>query len=218
MAYIVSYQKLITSDITVQLDAPEEATELCTIDGTTYVSIPDAAVLSDDQPTEIVDTIKTVVMTDELRELIKSHSTHVQLINERVKDKIAQRYSVTDELKEISNSSSASFSTYANYVEECRQWGRDQKALLGLASSDDVYLRALTRRQFKLSLMENDLLDDIETAIAGITDAALKARIQIEYNEATEFVRTSDSVAYMAELLGLTNEQLDAIWSQALAL
>jgi vacuolar-type H+-ATPase subunit F/Vma7 len=218
MAYIVSYQKFITRDITKLLDAPEDATELCTIDGTTYVSIHADTELSDDQPTEIADSIETVVLTNELRELIKSHSTHVQLINERVKDKIAERYSITDELKEIRNSSSASFSDYADYVEECRQWGRDQKALLGLAPEGSIHLRALTRRQFKLVLMENDLLESISSAIAGIDDAALKARIEIEYSEATEFVRTSDSVSYMAGLLGLTNEQLDAMWSQALAL
>lgn len=180
--------------------------------------MPDDAQLSDDQPPEIATTIDTVVMTDELRALIKSQSTHVQLIDERVKAKIAERYSITDELKEISNSSSASFSTYANYVEECRQWGRGQKALLGLDSGSDVYLRALTRRQFKLVLMENDLLDDIETAITGITDAALKARIQIEYTEATEFVRTSASVSYMCGLLGLTDEQINTMWAHALTL
>lgn len=174
--------------------------------------------LSDDQPTEIATSIETVALTNDLRELIKYHSTHVQLINERVKDKIAQRYSVTDELKEIRNSSSATFSIYADYVDQCRQWGRDQKALLGLDSGSEVYLRALTRRQFKLVLMQKDLLDDIETAIAGITDAALKARIQIEYNEATEFVRTSDSVSYMCELLGLTDEQINTMWAHALTL
>lgn len=218
MAYIVSYQKFITRDITKQLNAPEESTELCTIEAVTYVSVPDDAQLSDDQPPEIATTIETVVMTDELRALIKSQSTHVQLIDERVKAKISERYSITDELKEIRNSSSATFSVYADYVEECRQWGRDQKALLGLTSGSDIYLRALTRRQFKLVLMENDLLDDIETAIAGITDTPLKARIQIEYTEATEFVRTSDSVSYMCGLLGLTDEQVNIMWAQALTL
>lgn len=218
MAYIVSYQKFITKDTTKQLDAPEASVELCTIDGVTYVSVPDDADLPINQPDEIADTVQTVVMTDDLRELIKSQSTHVQLIDERVKAKIAERYSITDELKEISNSSSPSFSTYANYVEACRQWGRAQKALLGLDSGSDLYLRALTRRQFKLVLMENDLLPVIEAAISDIGDAALKARIQIEYTEATEFVRTSASVSYMCALLGLTNEHINTMWAQALTL
>lgn len=76
-------------------------------------------------------------------------------------------------------------------------------------------LRPLTRRQFKLALLDNNLLDSIEAAIAGITDAALKARIAIEYTESTEFVRTSESVLYMCNLLSLTDEQINAIWEQA---
>jgi len=218
MPYIVSYQKFITRNITKQLDFPEESTELCTIDSVTYVSLPDDVELRGDQPDEIRDTLASAVMTDALRDLISEHSPHVWLIDQRVRDMIAEKYSITDELKEIRSSSSESFSIYANYVEECRAWGREQKALLGLSFNSDGYLRALTRRQFKLILMENDLLTVIETAISNIKDAALKARIEIEYTEATAFVRTSTSVSYMSALLGLTNEQLDAMWSQALAL
>ena len=218
MAYIVSYQKFITKDTTKQLDAPEGLVELCTIDGVTYVSVPDDEDLPINQPDEIADTVQTVVMTDDLRELIKSQSTHVQLIDERVKAKIAERYSLSDELKEIRNSSSPSFAVYADYVEDCRQWGSEQKAALGLADDTSKKLRALTRRQFKLVLIENDLLTAIETAIAVIEDEALKARIEVEYKEATSFVRESESVAYMSNLLGLNDEQLDAMWAQALTL
>ncbi|MGA6100934.1 hypothetical protein [Psychrobacter pocilloporae] len=157
-------------------------------------------------------------MTDDIRKMLKANSTHVQLINERVKAKIAERYSVADELKEIRNSSSPSFAVYADYVEDCRQWGREQKAALGLADDTSKKLRALTRRQFKLVLIENNLFAAIETAIADIKDESLKARIEIEYKEAANFVRDSDSVAYMAALLGLTDEQLDAMWAQALTL
>ena len=214
MPRIISYEKQITRETTKQLDLPESATELCTINGVTYVSVPDDVELDDNQPVDY----QTVVMTDELRELIKSQSTHVQLIDERVKAKIAERYSLSDELKEIRNSSSPSFAVYADYVEECRQWGREQKAKLGLTDDTSKKLRALTRRQFKLVLIENDLLTAIETAIAGIEDEALKARIEVEYKEATSFVRESESVAYMSNLLGLNDEQLDAMWAQALTL
>lgn len=192
--------------------------ELCTINGVTYVSVPDDTELSDSQPHEIVDTIETVVMTDELLEVIKTNSPHVWLIDDRVKAKIAERYSIADELKEIRNSSSPSFAAYADYVEDCRQWGREQKVLLGLEVDSSKRLRALTRRQFKLVLMEHELITPIEDAIASIDDAALKARIEIEYKEATEFVRTSDSVAYMSTLLSITDEQLDIMWVQALTL
>ena len=210
----MSYQKFITRDTTKQLDLPESATELCTIEGVTYVSVPADAELSDSQPVEYQE----VTLTDELRARIKSQSTHVQLIDDRVKAKIAERYSLTDELKEIRNSSSPSFAVYADYVEDCRQWGSEQKAALGLSNDTSKKLRALSRRQFKLVLIENDLITAIETAIAGIEDEAIKARIEIEYKEATSFVRESESVAYMSALLGLNDEQLDAMWAQALTL
>ena len=79
-------------------------------------------------------------------------------------------------------------------------------------------LRPLTRRQFKLTLLENGLLDQIENSISAIEDDQTRALIQIEYTEATEFHRTGDSVAYMCQLLGVNDEQVDQMWEQALTL
>lgn len=128
MPRIISYEKIITQETTKQLDLPESATELCTIDGITYVSVPDDVELVDKQPVEY----QTVVMTDELRELIKSQSTHVQLIDDRVKAKIAERYSITDEIKQLRSAPSDEFDVYAEYAESCRTWGQEQKSMLGL--------------------------------------------------------------------------------------
>jgi len=89
----------------------------------------------------------------------------------------------------------------------------EEKRKLYLAS-----LKPLTRRQFKLVLLENDLLDHIENAISAIEEDKLRARIQIEYTEATELHRTSESVGYMCQLLGLTDSQVDEMWEQALTL
>lgn len=76
-------------------------------------------------------------------------------------------------------------------------------------------LRPLTRRQFKLVLLENNLLATIDTAISNIHDPLLKARIEIEYAEATEFVRTSDSVKYMLSMLEISEEQVNSMWEIA---
>ena len=76
-------------------------------------------------------------------------------------------------------------------------------------------LRPLTRRQFKLALLENNILAAIDTAISNIPDPLLKARIEIEYAEATEFVRTSDSVKYMLSILELSEEQVNSLWETA---
>ena len=97
----------------------------------------------------------------------------------------------------------------------------DEDAEILAAEKYQAYLQSLkplTRRQFKLALLENGLLDQIENSISAIEDDQTRARIQIEYTEATEFHRTSDSVAYMCQLLGLTGEQVDQMWEQALTL
>ena len=85
----------------------------------------------------------------------------------------------------------------------------------------DIYvksLKPLTRRQFKLALLESNLLEQVETMINSIEDTTQRTRLQIEYSEATEFQRTSDSIKYMCNLLGLTEEQVNQIWEQGLTL
>lgn len=79
-------------------------------------------------------------------------------------------------------------------------------------------LTPLTRRQFKLALLENNLLETIETVINSIEDATLRTRIQIEYAEASEFRRTSESIAYMCQLLGLNEQQINFMWEHATTL
>ena len=85
----------------------------------------------------------------------------------------------------------------------------------------DIYvksLKPLTRRQFKLALLENNLLEQVETLINSVEDATQRTRLQIEYSEATEFQRTSNRVKYMCNLLGLTEEQVNKMWEQGLTL
>ena len=76
-------------------------------------------------------------------------------------------------------------------------------------------LPPLTRRQFKLALLENGLLEQVDTNIAAIADPITKQRIQIEYAESTTFIRTSPAVIYMCNLLGLTDNQINTMWQQA---
>ena len=79
-------------------------------------------------------------------------------------------------------------------------------------------LRPLTRRQFRLALLDNDLLGDLETAISNIEDTAEKRRIDIEYTESDKFARTSESVKTMFTLINQTEEQINELWEKALAL
>lgn len=79
-------------------------------------------------------------------------------------------------------------------------------------------LKPLTRRQFKLVLLENNLLEQVETLINSVEDSTQRTRLLIEYSEATEFQRTSNSVKYMCNLSGLTEEQINQMWEQGLTL
>jgi hypothetical protein len=134
MSYIVSYRKNITRHTTESLLAPEGSTELCLLpDGFTYVSIPDdEAIDIEAQPESVRHTLDFPVLTPELVEAISQASTHVQLINERVRDMIAQQYPMCEEIKLLRTAPSEEFDIYNAHVEACRQWGREQKALLGL--------------------------------------------------------------------------------------
>ena len=89
----------------------------------------------------------------------------------------------------------------------------DQKYSIYLAS-----LKPLTRRQFKLVLLENNLLDAVELSINNIEDKTTKTRMQIEYTESTEFKRDSESLLFMCQLLNLSEEQINIMWEKALTL
>lgn len=96
------------------------------------MSIPDGQAIDAEQHQSVLDTLDYPELTVELIEQISIASTHVQLINERVRQKIAQQYSVHDEIKLLRTAPSPEFDAYNEHAELCRQWGREQKALLGL--------------------------------------------------------------------------------------
>ena len=79
-------------------------------------------------------------------------------------------------------------------------------------------LKPLSRRQFRLTLLDNGLLDEIEALIAEIEDIDARRYIEIEYQEATQFERLSPSVIYMCQLLSLDDERIDKMWEFGLTL
>ena len=127
-----------------QLNAPEGSTELCTIDGVTYVSVPD-----DDLPEQAAQIsasiVNPVTLTTELREAIKAASPHCALIHERMEAKIRDKYSLSDEqyfsriasgaalgLYTFETGEAEALQAFGAYVESVRQWGREQRGQLGL--------------------------------------------------------------------------------------
>ena len=81
-----------------------------------------------------------------------------------------------------------------------------------------LQFKPLTRRQFKLALLENGLLETVEQMIESIADPTVKARIEIEYSESERFERTNQSVQYILGVLDLTSDQVDEMWHYAMTL
>lgn len=120
-------------------------TELATIDGTTYVALPDGAVLPADQPAEIASSIAAVTLDPALREQIKAASPHCKLIGQRMIEQIRAAYSIDDEMYfarigvgaatgmyQPSSDELQAMTVFGEFVESVRQWGRQQRAELGL--------------------------------------------------------------------------------------
>lgn len=145
---IYAYTKVSTPYTTIQMalpyemDSENQCTELCTLDGVTYVSVPDSVTLPD-QPAEL--TITEATITPELRDQIKAASPHCRLITERMEMRISSKYSLSDEqyFARIGVGAALGAYTFAPgeqdellafgaYVEAARQWGRDERAKLGL--------------------------------------------------------------------------------------
>ena len=145
---IYAYTKVSTPYTIIQMalpyemDSENQCTELCTLEGVTYVSVPDSVTLPD-QPAEL--TITEATITPELRDAIKAASPHCALIAERMEARIRSKYSLSDEAYFARIGVGAALGAYTfdpgeqdellafgAYVEACRQWGRDERAKLGL--------------------------------------------------------------------------------------
>ncbi|MDP3651040.1 MAG: hypothetical protein Q8R67_05085 [Rhodoferax sp.] len=141
MTSLIAYRKVIDSVTTHTLrlpDAPQgtqAGQEIATlVDGRTVVALLDGFELPANQPAAIAASIEVLPqpLPADLRDAIKQASPHVRLINARVTDAIAQRYSISDELKLMRTAPSLEMDAYNAYAEDCRAWGRAEKAQLGL--------------------------------------------------------------------------------------
>ena len=151
MPSIFSYQKHITNLITREMVFPVDAngqqlgTELATIAGTTYVSLPDGATLPTVQPTEIAASITAVTLDATTHDAIVAASPHCKLIAQRMQAQIRAQYSADDEMYfarisigvltnqyTFQTGEAAQVSAYGTFVEGVRTWGRSQRAVLGL--------------------------------------------------------------------------------------
>lgn len=150
-----AYRKSISELYTRELRLPEpaaqgEATgqELCTLpDGRTIVVLFAGQTLPADQHAEIKASIEQLAtpLPAELKDAIKAASPHVRLIGERVQERIRAKYSPEDESgmtrvgmkgalggATLTDEQKAKMLAYDAHVEECLNWGRAERAKLGL--------------------------------------------------------------------------------------
>lgn len=83
----------------------------------------------------------------------------------------------------------------------------EEKALLKRQS-----LSKLSKRQFALYLFDHNMYDQVMQAIEA------NPRFKIEYDTVSDIERLSPTVTEMSKLLNWTDEQVDAMWSEALTL
>ena len=154
MTSLIAYRRVIDSVTTHSLRLPDPvqgqpgAQELCTLpDGRTVVALFDGATLPTDQPTQIAASIETLPnpLPDLLREQIKAASPMVRLIGQRMIDQIRESYTIDDEmyfarigvgaatgLYTPTSDEMQALTVFGEFVEAMRQWGRDERAKLGL--------------------------------------------------------------------------------------
>ena len=75
----------------------------------------------------------------------------------------------------------------------------------------------LTRYQFMRGLLEMGFKSsDIEAQIMLIEDEYTRELTMLGFKDATNFVRTDQSIDVMRDLLGKTDEEIDEFWEQCL--
>lgn len=152
MTSIISYRKTSDAHTTYDLRTPDAqgdegeifCAELGTLDGLTYVSVPAGVTLPEQLP-QVAATLQTVTLTAELRAQLKATSPHCALISERMVQKIRARYSIDDEMffarigvgaaagmYQPTPGELAEMQAFGEFVEAVRQWGRTERAKLGL--------------------------------------------------------------------------------------
>lgn len=154
MPSLYAYRKVIDTVTTHVLRLPDVAQgdqsgqELATLaDGRTVVVIFDGYLLPSDQPAAIASSIEalSLPLPDLLREQIKEASPHVALIDRRMIEQIRASYSIDDEMYfarigvgaamgmyQPSSDEVHAMTVFGEYVEAARQWGRVERAKLGL--------------------------------------------------------------------------------------
>ena len=95
--------------------------------------------------------------------------------------------------------------------EEEVEWDLKEAANIARAAEDKRNNMVVTRLQARLALRRVGLFDQAQALIDASSDVELKDA----WNEALEFKRTSPTLVALGQALGLTDEQLDNLFTTA---
>jgi hypothetical protein len=120
----------------------QDCVQIAQIRGEVYVYVPDESKLPE-QPAEISLTL--VTPDEELKSELKAASRRVQLITEEMQRRIRERYTLEDEqyfsrigvgvalgAYIFQPGEEEELLTFGSFVESVRQWGRAERAKIGL--------------------------------------------------------------------------------------
>jgi len=144
---IYKYQRIVTpgpngTTLYFRNTETHDAVELAKLDDWYYVFVPDGVTMPE-QPAEI--GWQAVTLTESEKEQIKAASRRCQLIAEEMQRRIRAKYSAEDEQYFARIGMAAALGAYTfrpgeqdelmaytAHVEAVRQWGRDERAKIGL--------------------------------------------------------------------------------------
>lgn len=78
-----------------------------------------------------------------------------------------------------------------------------------------VVPQTITRAQAKLALLGAGLLNSVQPTIDAIPDPVQRSAAQIEWDDRLTFERTNPTLVALATAMGMTGEQLDALFIAA---
>lgn len=95
----------------------------------------------------------------------------------------------------------------------------DPRTPEAIKKSEMARFTPLTRRQFRMVFILNGYdLEAIRQQILAIEDTQTKELTLIEWEDATTFERDNASLVMMAEMMGMSDDQVNAMWEQALTI
>lgn len=75
--------------------------------------------------------------------------------------------------------------------------------------------QVVTRRQARQALLLAGRLQDVQPAIDAIADPLQRGLVQIEWDDSQEFQRTRPTLIALATAIGMTDADLDNLFTQA---